>query len=175
MSLSLLLKNSSDRWPEKTAVWFAGRGWTFAQLDDASSRICAALAAAGAKAGDRIALFTPNCIELVLGYFGIFKLGGIAVPLNDRYLADEAEYALKHSGVTTLIVHEEKLDAVASLPWQVLGISRRYQIGGRARSPFRSFESLLGETAVKFSPPASAEHQPAAILYTSGSTARRKV
>ena len=69
MPLVSLLRDSHQRWPEKTAIWFADRGWKFGELDRVSGRIAAGLAKAGARPGDRIALFTPNCIELVHEYF----------------------------------------------------------------------------------------------------------
>ncbi|HZZ27807.1 MAG TPA: class I adenylate-forming enzyme family protein [Pirellulales bacterium] len=174
MSLATLLRDSERRWPNKAALWFAGRSWTFRELDDATGRIAAALSAAGVQTGDRVAMFTPNCIELVLGYFGIFKIGAIAVPLNYRYRPEEAEYALAHCGATTLIVHEKLLDEVDSLPLAGMGISRGYVIGGAKNLPFLPFETLLNSSASANAPQPSGDNQPATILYTSGSTAKPK-
>jgi acyl-CoA synthetase (AMP-forming)/AMP-acid ligase II len=168
-----MLTETSQRTPDKVALWFGERSWTYAELDDATDRIAAALAAAGVRAGERVALFLPNCPELALGYFACFKLGAIVVPLNYRYRQAEARYALEHSGATSLIVHQSLAGEVTGLPLAGMGVSRRYLAGGEATPPFLAFDSLL--TAEGDAPaPAFDEHQVAAILYTSGSTARPK-
>ncbi len=174
MPLVSLLRDSHQRWPEKTAIWFADRGWKFDELDRVSDRIAASLTKAGARPGDRIALFTPNCIELVQCYFGVFKLGAIAVPLNDRYQAEEVRYGIEHCGATILVVHEELMDRIKDLPLAEIGIKRAFVFGGKVALPFRSFEELLDESSGR--PPATmiADTDPAVIFYTSGSTAQPK-
>ena len=97
MLIGRILTEMRTRTPDKIALWFGERSWTFAELDDATDRIAANLSAAGVRAGDRVGLFFPNCSELVLGYFGCFKLGAIAVAMNYRYRQPEARYALEHS------------------------------------------------------------------------------
>jgi long-chain acyl-CoA synthetase len=174
MSLTKLLRNSALRWTDKVALWFAEEGWTFAQLDRASSQVAAGLQAAGVRSGDRVALFMPNCVELVFCYFGIFKLGAIAVPLNYRYRAEEAEYALNHSTAGTLIVHEKLFHEIAELPLAEMGVTRCYQIRGETTAPFEPFSNLLAHKSSDLKPPEVDEKSPAAILYTSGSTARPK-
>jgi long-chain acyl-CoA synthetase len=174
MSLASLLQESRQRWPEKTAIWFAGRSWRFGDLDDHSNRIAAGLAKAGARAGDRIALFTPNCIELVLCYFGAFKLGAIAVPLNDRYQAEEVRYGVEQCGATMLIAHAELLDRLQDLPLAEIGIKQSYVFGGDEEPPFQPFAALLCESTNALPNPNIDDNDPAVIFYTSGSTARPK-
>lgn len=168
-----MLRETRRRTPDKIALWFGERGWTYAELDDATDRIAANLSAAGVRAGDRIGLFFPNCAELVLSYFACFKLGAIAVAMNYRYRQPEARYALEHSGATTLLVHHTLAGEVTGLPLESMGIPRCYLAGGSASAPFRTFDSLL---AGQGGPPAPSfdAQQPAAILYTSGSTAKPK-
>ncbi len=174
MSLTSLLKDAGQRWPEKTAIWFADRAWKFGELDDVSDRIAAGLAKAGAQPGDRIALFTPNCIELLQCYFGIFKLGAIAVPLNDRYQAEEFRYGVEHCGATMLIAHVELLDRIKGLPLGELGIKKSYVFDGPADGPFLRFDELLCKPAGSIPTTNISADEPAVIFYTSGSTARPK-
>src|SRR6516165_3389972 len=129
MLIGQMLTETRWRAPDKTALWFGERSWTYAELDDVTNGIAAAMSAAGVLAGDRVALFMPNCPELVLGYFACFKLGAIAVPMNYRYRQAEARYALEHSGATSLIVHQSLAAEVAGLPLSTMGVSRRYLTG----------------------------------------------
>jgi acyl-CoA synthetase (AMP-forming)/AMP-acid ligase II len=173
MLIGRMLTETRQRAPGKIALWFGERSWTYAELDDVTNRIAAALSAAGVRAGERVAMFVPNCPELVLGYFACFKIGAIVVPLNYRYRQAEARYALEHSGATSLIVHQSLSGEVTGLPLASMGISRRYLAGGEGTPAFCAFDSLVaggGDVPA----PTFDEHQVAAILYTSGSTARPK-
>jgi acyl-CoA synthetase (AMP-forming)/AMP-acid ligase II len=175
MLLGPMLSDTRRRAPDQTALWFGDRRWTYAELDDATDRIAAALAAAGVRAGDRVALFLPNCPELVLGYFACFKLGAITVPLNYRYRQAEARYALEHSGATTLLVHATLVGEVEPLPLAALGVTRCYlAYGAISRPPFVPFDELLAGLPGAVPDPAFDAGQPAAILYTSGTTAKPK-
>ncbi len=174
MHLGTLLPAARDRWPAKVALRFGDRAWTYAELDAATDRVAQALLAAGVRAGERVAVFLPNCPELVLCYFACFKTGAVAVPLNYRYKADEARYAIEHSGATTLVVHSSLAREVEGLPLAALGVGRRYLAGGAAPGPFTRFDVLLAGPAGPVPAPAIDEHQPAAVLYTSGTTARPK-
>ena len=173
MLIGQMLTQSSRRSPDKIALWFGDKSWTFADLEDATNRIAAALSSAGVHAGDRVAVFLPNCPELVLSYFACFKLGAIVVPLNYRYREPEARYALEHSGATSLIVHATLAKEVTGLPLASMGILRRYLVGGAATPLFQPFDSLLAASGEPPSPSFD-EQQVAAILYTSGSTAKPK-
>jgi acyl-CoA synthetase (AMP-forming)/AMP-acid ligase II len=175
MLLGQLLRSSRRASPDKVALWFHERRWTYAEFDDATDRMAAALAAAGVRPGDRVALFLPNCPELWLSYFACFKLGAINVPLNFRYRAPEVRHALEHSGSTALMVHQTLLSEVASLPLVDLGIKCCWLVAAPScPAPFAPFDDLLAPSETPVPRPAFDETHPAAILYTSGSTARPK-
>jgi long-chain acyl-CoA synthetase len=175
MLLGQVLSETRKKSPDKIALWFGPGHWTYADLDDATSRIAAALLQAGVRAGDRVALFLPNCPQLLLSYFACFKIGAINVPLNYRYRQEEARYALEHSGASTLIVHQVLRKEVEGLPLPSLGVTRRYLAAGDdGSSDFVPFDRLLNQTAATLPAPTFDTNQPAAILYTSGTTARPK-
>jgi acyl-CoA synthetase (AMP-forming)/AMP-acid ligase II len=174
MLLGRMLRDTRERAPDKVALWFGQRSWTYRELDDATDRIAAALGTAGVRPGDRVALFLLNCPELVLGYFACFKVGAVTVPLNYRYRQAEARYALEHSGATTLIVHQALAAEVAGLPLAAMGVSRCYLAAGAAARPFVPFDALLAGPSAAVPEATFGEQQLAAILYTSGSTARPK-
>jgi acyl-CoA synthetase (AMP-forming)/AMP-acid ligase II len=116
----------------------------------------------GIQPGDRVALFMPNCPELVLAYLACFAVEAIAVPLNTRYRAREVAFGLKRTGAQTLIVHRDLVGEVDGRPqhtWIVGDGDRGWNaaLEGEARPP-----APVGPEA------------PALILFTSGSTASPK-
>jgi len=170
-----LLKRAAVQWPDKTAIVFGMESWTYGMLDEVTDRLAAGLALAGVATGDRVALFIPNGIELACSYFACFKLGAVAVPLNNRYAHPEVRYAIEQSGATTLITHDDLWQEVAPLPLAALGIQRSYCAGGgEASAQVRAFEDLTRTDASGWQAPTFNADQPTAILYTSGTTAKPK-
>ncbi len=89
MNLKTMLENAVSRFADKTAILMGERRVSFAQLDEDSNRVAHALIAMGVKKGDRVATLQASNPEFVSIFFGIIKAGGIAVPLDSRYVAGE--------------------------------------------------------------------------------------
>jgi len=89
MNLKLMLDNTVRLFGGKTAIAMGERRVTYAQLDQDSNRVAHALIKLGVKKGDRVAMIQASNPEFVSIFFGIMKAGGIAVPLDSRYVADE--------------------------------------------------------------------------------------
>jgi acyl-CoA synthetase (AMP-forming)/AMP-acid ligase II len=173
--LSTLLAEAAARYSEAAAVCAGGVTHSYGQLEADSERVARSLVHAGVRPGDRVALFMPNCVEFVLAYFGCFKAGALAVPLNTRYRWPEARYAIEHSGATTLLAHSALAGEVDVRALDGLGVVRRHLAGpGRPADSFRPFGELLaaGDTSVRL--PLVLPDQDALLLYTSGSTAKPK-
>jgi long-chain acyl-CoA synthetase len=90
--------------PEFPVLRFKGANMSANQLEQISNALGTALIASGLKKGDRVAMLLPNCPQSFISFFGIWKAGGIAVPLNPLYTESELEFALQDSGATTAIV-----------------------------------------------------------------------
>ena len=165
--------------PEKTAIEFEGRSWTFGELDALSRRYAAGLAAAGVEKGDRVAVFCETSPEVIVALLGHYRLGAIHVPINTRYRAGEVAHILEDSGARALLLREGSPCAgvVAGLqpPPETLGF--RVWLGVRdasAGSADLSFDSLL-ETSLPRREMSLPDDEGAAILlYTSGTTGRSK-
>ena len=90
--------------PEFPVLLFKGEPMCAMDLEELSNSMAAALIAKGVKKGDRIALLLPNSPQSFIGMFGIWKAGGIAVPINPLYTENELEFALQECGATVVIV-----------------------------------------------------------------------
>lgn len=61
----------------------------------------------GIEKGDRVAYLAPNTVEMLEGFYGIFQLGAVMVPLNIRLTPEDYRFILNHSGSKVLFVHQE--------------------------------------------------------------------
>ncbi|HWI84117.1 long-chain fatty acid--CoA ligase [Ramlibacter sp.] len=86
------LEVSARRYPERAALIFFGRVFTYRELRDSAERIAARLHALGVRKGDRVLLDMQNCPQLVIAHFGILRANAVVVPVNPMNRAEE----LKH-------------------------------------------------------------------------------
>jgi len=76
---------------------------TYAQLAQEVDRYARAFVAAGVGAGDRAAMWAPNCAEWMLAALGLLRAGAVLVPLNTRFKGGEAAYIVRDAGASTLV------------------------------------------------------------------------
>jgi fatty-acyl-CoA synthase len=101
--------------PRRPFVVFGDRRCTYAQIDQQSSALAAALHELGIEAGDRMALTLPNWPEFIVATFAAAKLGAVIVPLNPRFTTPELQYMLRHSETAVVVTAEnwERVDYLA--------------------------------------------------------------
>ena len=108
--LHTFLEQTAARYADKVAIHFkpshqgfAKSSLTYAQLNELSDRMAAALADRGVKKGDRATIFMPNIPQFVIAFYGILKAGGVVVASNPLYTEPELEHQLKDSSAETII------------------------------------------------------------------------
>lgn len=119
-----ILHRSAVRFPDRTALIFAGRNWTYRALDDAVTRAAAHLLALGLSRGDRVATVGANSDAYLLAYLGCARAGLVHVPVNYALTGRELGYILGQSGSRVALVDTELFDGVA----EVLGQTAIEQI-----------------------------------------------
>ena len=101
------LNETTKKYPNKAALIFGGMApllgeqhniMTYRELNAAVDRFAAGLQQLGLKKGDRVALYMPNCPQMVIAYYGALRAGGVVVPSNPLYVAREIEHQLNDSG-----------------------------------------------------------------------------
>jgi fatty-acyl-CoA synthase len=83
---------SARRYPDKPALIFFGRSYSYRELRDQAQRLAAQLHALGVGRGDRVMLDMQNCPQLVIAHFAILRANAVVVPVNPMNRAEE----LKH-------------------------------------------------------------------------------
>ena len=102
-TLVTLMSEAAHSYKKKTALLFEGREISYAQLDETTSKVAGGLEHLGIKEGDRVAIMLPNIPEFVYAFFGIQKLGAVAVPFNTMYKGREIIHILNDCGARAII------------------------------------------------------------------------
>jgi long-chain acyl-CoA synthetase len=98
------LEETARRYPDATATIFLEARMTYRQLNELVDRFAAALQQLGVKKGDRVAVYSANNPQFIIGYYGALRAGAIAVSFNPLYAAREVEHQLQDSGAETILV-----------------------------------------------------------------------
>ena len=136
-------------------VTVGGRSLTFVETEAAAAGYAAALAAAGVKAGDRVAIMCGNRLELLLTILGCGWLGAIAVPINTASRGAQLEHILANCGARLLVVERELVPVVARLDRGRIALETLWLVGDgeggakRAALHFRDAVSAAGRAAFR--------------------------
>jgi fatty-acyl-CoA synthase len=119
-SLWMNLWVSAVRFPEKNALVFMGRAWTYREVVQAAEKIASRLAQCGVQRGDRVVLDMQNCPQLVITHFAILRLDAVVVPVNPMNRAEELKHYITDPdtkvAVTTADLAPELVQASEALP-----------------------------------------------------------
>lgn len=77
---------------------------TYKQLQQQVNAFACSLLKLGFKKGDRLAIWSPNCVEWTITQFAAFKAGVILVNLNPAYKSNELEFVLNKVSCKGLVI-----------------------------------------------------------------------
>lgn len=167
------LRYNACRVPRREALVTPGLRQTYAELDARVNQFARALAAAGLKKGDRLALMSPNREGFVYTYYAAMRLGLIHVSVNPRMAAPEVAYLLEDSGARGFI-YDSSLAGVA----RAAVVAAAHRPGVLLAADATDADDSLARRADRESREdpgvAVSADDDAEILYTSGTTGRPK-
>jgi long-chain acyl-CoA synthetase len=95
-----------ENYPDRSAIIYLGERFSYAKLRDLINRFAGALDNLGVRKGDRVMIYVANCVQWVIAFFGIQKVGAVAVPVSPIYTSHEIEYMINDSGTETIICQD---------------------------------------------------------------------
>ena len=153
------------RSPERKALRFEGRDWTYAEMQQAIEDCAARLVALGMAKGERVAFLGLNQPMFFFAMFATARLGAIFVPLNFRLTGPELAFMIEDCAASALIVDaqhraviEPQLPRLKSLKATLLAEDKAHWKQGAAptTNPVR-----VGEDDVAHDPLHFGHHRPA--------------
>jgi len=160
-SISELLRQRAAAAPDKPFLFSEAdeRQFTYREFEIAVERAAGMLAAHGARKGDVVSLLMPNSVEYVIAYFGCWRLGALAGPVNGLLKAQEIEYVVSNSESKLMVVGSEFLAKVEAVAVPVVVFDDEGQLGKEFKESSKA--NIRPE-------------DDAIIIYTSGTTGKPK-
>ncbi|MDO9237110.1 MAG: long-chain-acyl-CoA synthetase [Aquabacterium sp.] len=161
--------------PDRPALVFEGRRWTYGEFNAWANRIAHTFAQAGVRSGDAIGILMENRAEMLACVLGTVKLGAIATLLNNQQRGDTLAHSLRITKPRFVVLGQECADALQSLPAAAMNeINAQWWWDGDAPAP-EGLVDLRQRTAASpnTNPPQTALiklRQPCFHIFTSGTT-----
>jgi len=180
-----LLRAQADLRADHPFIVFAGfdgpaETWTYRRFHAAVGRLAHALVARhGLRKGEFVLLHMDNCVEFLLTWHALVRVGAVAVTTNTRSAGEELSYFASHCGAALVVTqpcYEPALRAAAP-------VARAFVVTqsdcGAPPALSRSdaavaFEELVAEPGAEFPEREPEPLLPMSVQYTSGTTARPK-
>ena len=144
-SLAAIVRTWGADRPDAPAIEFDGRTITYGELDERSSRLANALAAAGVGPQDHVAFIDKNGPEFFDVSFAVGKLNAITVAVNWRLAPTEMAYIVNDARAKVLIVGPDFVPHVEKIEDELTGVTTIVAIGGHAR--WEDYERWLERAA----------------------------
>ena len=187
-TLGQMLDEAAARDPTHEAIVFRDERVSYGQLKARADAFALGLVALGLRRGDHVVLWMPNRVEWNVAHLAIAKAGCVTVTCNSRYKALEVEYVLRQSDAKALIL-ADRFDAAGV---DYLELLREIDASSPRLSALRHVIVLGSSVPAGCRPWAEVEARgrgsdprvlerigvtpddPAAMLYTSGTTGEPK-
>jgi len=168
VSLKLMLEAAAGQYGGKTAIVSGDRRLSFLDLDEASNKIANALIQMGVDKGDRVAMLLSNSPEFGVIYFGIVKIGAIAVPLDTNCKVAEFASLFDDFQPKVLVGENPTLQPLAPLLSELKSIKHVIELGAESAGQFLSYRQIMATSSVRRVDVELKPEDTAQLAYTSG-------
>ncbi len=153
-----MVLSAADRFGDAEAVVDGPLRLNYTEVVERIRCAAGAFAELGIQKGERVAIWAPNSAEWMIAAFGLLTAGGVLVPVNTRFKAEEAADIIGRSGAKAVLVQKGflGLDYTAPGGVPVVDLKSDFLSSG---SPFA--RDVTGDDVSD-------------IIYTSGTTGRPK-
>jgi len=172
MLVQQFLEKSADRQPNKVALVCDGQRLTYAEIEARANRLANAFRASGLGRGERVALYLPNTVELVIGIFAALKAGGVFVVINHSTKYHKLAYILNNCQASALVLPRRQVDWAERLLGEVpfLEVTVLTGRGRDEKEGMLSFDAIQRGYSPQRPDPVNIDRDLACLIYTSGST-----
>ena len=101
--LESLLESAANKWPDRIAIDFYDRTFTFRELHDLATRAAKGLQALGVGPGVHVGLHLPNTPHFVIGFFAVLMAGGRVVNFSPLAAPRELKYQITDAETQVMI------------------------------------------------------------------------
>jgi len=172
-AVEILEHNLTNR-ADKVALYSAEREMTFQQVAHEANQVGHALKKLGVRQGDYVGILALDGPAWVSTFFGILKIGGIAIGMNTLLTPSEYAYMLRDSRARVLIVHEMLQETVAQFREELDFLEHVIVIGQPKRTGDPAWAAWIKNEPTELARAATHRDDFCTLNYSSGTTGMPK-
>jgi citronellyl-CoA synthetase len=115
ISMGLVLQQTAEKYPDKSAIIFEGKELTWSQFNALVNQYSHLLKHQGVKRGDTVALLMDNRIEMLASTLGLVKIGATVALINNSLRGKSLAHCIAIVESKKCIVGEELVDAIKEI------------------------------------------------------------
>lgn len=158
--VAAVFERQADLRPDAIAVSLGANTLSYRQLNERANRLAHHLRGLQVSTDDRVGIFLPRSLDMVVAVLAVLKAGGAYVPLDPTYPRERLNLMLEDARARVLLTHSAQLSQAPGSAQTTLCLD--LETPRLNRGPATNPE------------PASAADDLAYVIYTSGSTGRPK-
>ena len=174
MNVSQIIAPSVRNHPDKTAIIFEDRSYSYGLLDRLINRAARGFLDLGLKRGDVLSLYLPSLPELIIAYLGAVRAGLTVNVVNAMLKEQEVDYILKDCRSRAVLADASRLPSIEALAPGLKDLAAVIPLKGSGRKGVPSFETILSRENRFLDPPETRGSDLCHLMYTSGTTGRPK-
>lgn len=110
MSLTDLLADGDGQQPDDALVHVGDVSWTRSEVRARADALATALSASGVEPGAAVGIMLPNGVDVIAALFGVWRAGGVYVPLNPRLTDDEVAHVVDSVEPVVIVTTADRAD-----------------------------------------------------------------
>src|ERR1700676_2739872 len=143
---------------------------SYEELLERTNRAGNALRQLGVRQEERVLLLLPDQPEFLYCFFGVIKIGAVAVPVNTLCKPQEYEYILNDCRARVAVVSESLLPQLKLIPPERMRHLQNVVVVGEPRKNGRGLHDLMQQASPELEAEPTSKDDAAFWLYSSGST-----
>jgi benzoate-CoA ligase family protein len=172
---AFLDRNLAEGRGTKTAIYFEGNAYSYAQIAELANRVGNALLDLGVDMEQRVALLLLDSPQFAAGFFGAIKIGAVPVPLNTALRPNDYVYMLNDSRARVLLVHSTLWSQIQQILPELkyvrhIAVVGLEQDGTKEPATLHDFEKWTQKASAELQAAETTKDDSAFWLYSSGST-----
>jgi amino acid adenylation domain-containing protein len=156
LPLHRAFENQVNASPDATALRFAGREWSYRQLNDQANRLADRLIRKGIRPGSLVGIFLERSTQMVVALLGVLKAGAAYVPLDPAYPSERLRFLIEDATLSSVVTHPSIISQLPSNAQNIVAFDGDGD--GPSGAPVSNPSVLVSSD------------QRAYVIYTSGST-----
>jgi long-chain acyl-CoA synthetase len=171
MNLRELVKTQAEKYKDKTFIYWQDQEISYSDLDKYTNKVANFLYDLGIRKGDKVSIYLPNMVEYVYLYLGIPKLGAVTGPVNALFKPREVKFVVGHSEAKAIVTIPKLMPLIDQIKGELPDLKHIIVIGEPIEGTLNYYE-LFDKASTEDPPEVEIDEKedPAAILYTSGTT-----